>query len=155
MSRLNTIQTVPTLEESIYDRRTNTLITYTRNVSFTEMFHMDEKSVYREVVSLKLLQFIVFKLCFQDSNKTSLSRDLFVSVNYPRLASFIERVLVMTFRNSVRKTLSGIQEKLEERFGQPMLPASENGAQSMVQEKATVLKDKLLRKKPKIELEKA
>ena len=54
MARLNTIQTVPTLEESLYDRKTNTLVTYTRNVSFVDLFHMDEKSFYREAVSYRL-----------------------------------------------------------------------------------------------------
>jgi hypothetical protein len=139
MSRLNTIQIVPTLEESIYDRNSGTLVTYTRNISHTEMFNMDEKSVYRDV----------------DSNKTSLSRHLFVSVNYPRLSSFIERILVMTFRGSIRKTLSGIQEKLEERFGNPMISNGAASSNSLVHEKATVLTDKLLRRKPKIDLEKA
>uniref|UniRef100_A0A914XYH9 PRELI/MSF1 domain-containing protein n=1 Tax=Panagrolaimus superbus TaxID=310955 RepID=A0A914XYH9_9BILA len=140
MSRLNTIQIVPTLEESIYDRKTNTLITYTRNIAHAELFNMDEKSVYREV----------------DNNRTSLSRELFVSVNYPRLSSFIERVLVMSFRGSIRKTLSGIQEKLEERFGSPISSAGAlSQTNSLVHEKATVLTDKLLRRKPKIDLEKA
>uniref|UniRef100_A0AC34F844 PRELI/MSF1 domain-containing protein n=1 Tax=Panagrolaimus sp. ES5 TaxID=591445 RepID=A0AC34F844_9BILA len=138
MSRLNTIQIVPTLEESIYDRKSNTLVTYTRNISHIELFNMDEKSVYREV----------------DSNRTSLSRELFVSVKYPRLSSIIERILVMSFRGSIRKTLSGIQEKLEERFGSPMAGVSSQTS-SLVQEKATVLTDKLLRRNPKIDLEKA
>uniref|UniRef100_A0A7E4W0M2 PRELI/MSF1 domain-containing protein n=1 Tax=Panagrellus redivivus TaxID=6233 RepID=A0A7E4W0M2_PANRE len=102
MSRLTSIRTVPTLEESIYDRKTETLVTYTRNVSFVDLFAMDEKSVYKRVESTP--------------TQTSLSRDVAVYVNYPRFGGLIERVLVMTFRKSVKKTLNGIQEKLEERI---------------------------------------
>ncbi|EYB87618.1 hypothetical protein Y032_0259g484 [Ancylostoma ceylanicum] len=47
LSRMTEIRTVPVIEESIYDRRTRTLTTYTRNVSHNELFAMHERCVYR------------------------------------------------------------------------------------------------------------
>uniref|UniRef100_A0AC34PXE0 PRELI/MSF1 domain-containing protein n=1 Tax=Panagrolaimus sp. JU765 TaxID=591449 RepID=A0AC34PXE0_9BILA len=137
MSTLTSIRVVPTLEESIYDRRTNSLVTYTRNVSHCNLFQMHEKSIYE----------------FEDFNKTSLARQLFVSINYPRFSSLIERLLVMTFRNSVRKTLNGIQEKLEERYG--FHGSTTPSKVAAMSEKATLITDKLLHRKSKFGLEKA
>ncbi|KAE9551074.1 hypothetical protein FO519_005711 [Halicephalobus sp. NKZ332] len=124
MSTMTSIQIVPTVEESIYDRRNNTLVTYTRNVAHTNLFHMDEKNVYTP----------------SGSSKTALSRNLFVSINYPRFSSLIERVLVISFRNTIKKTLSGIQEKLEERYGIPFEIAHPSASTS-VTEKATLFTD--------------
>lgn len=48
-----------------------------------------------------------------------------------------------------------MQEKLEERYGVPFEVAHPSPASTSVTEKASLLTDKLLRKKSKFELEKA
>ena len=41
------ISIVPVVEESIYDRATRSLTTYTRNVSHNELFALHERCVYK------------------------------------------------------------------------------------------------------------
>ncbi|KHJ80921.1 PRELI-like family protein [Oesophagostomum dentatum] len=55
LSRMTEIRTVPVIEESIYDRRTRTLTTYTRNVSHNELFAMHERCIYRPNLVSELL----------------------------------------------------------------------------------------------------
>lgn len=42
---------IPTIEESIFDRTKNTLVTYTRNVSWRNFTKMEEKCYYTLEVS--------------------------------------------------------------------------------------------------------
>ncbi|KAH7708535.1 PRELI/MSF1 protein [Aphelenchoides avenae] len=66
------VQTMPTLEESAYDRRTKTMTPYTRNVSWSHLLQMQEKCTYRPTND--------------HTNRTELSRRLFVMVNYGQWA---------------------------------------------------------------------
>jgi len=94
---------IPTIEESIFDRTKNTLITYTRNVAWRNIAKMDEKCSYVP----------------EDATRTKLERSLAVDVNYGRFSGFIEKVMMVKFRGSIKKTLAGFNEKLDEKFPKP------------------------------------
>jgi hypothetical protein len=53
ISQKATARIIPTIEESIFDRAKNTLITYTRNVSWRNIAKMEEKCFYVPEVSVK------------------------------------------------------------------------------------------------------
>ncbi|VDK53645.1 unnamed protein product [Anisakis simplex] len=110
MSKLANIQVVPTLEESIYDRETRTLTTYTRNISCISMVNVHERCVYKPNESRWGESGII------PEQRTNLERAVWVDVNYGRINSLIERFLVMSFRKSVKKTVIGLTEKLEEKL---------------------------------------
>ncbi|KAK0394904.1 hypothetical protein QR680_001001 [Steinernema hermaphroditum] len=112
MSRLVNIKVIPTIEESVYDRLTGTLTTYTRNVSCRNLFHMEEKCLYKSTSDVHALDPMA---------RTELTRHLYVNVTYGRINSLIERVLVMTFTKSVKRTVLGLTERLEERYGSPII----------------------------------
>ncbi|KAL6735793.1 hypothetical protein Aduo_006200 [Ancylostoma duodenale] len=88
LSRMTEIRTVPVIEESIYDRRTRTLTTYTRNVSHNELFAMHERCVYRP----SLVSGMLFSRHFI---KVSFSIILYIGVD---------------FRCIIRTTCSGFSE---------------------------------------------
>ncbi|CAD5212904.1 unnamed protein product [Bursaphelenchus okinawaensis] len=101
MSKLASVKTIPTIEESVFDLKTRMLTTYTRNVAARDILILDEKCYYRP----------------HDQHKTELQRAVACNVNYGRFSGLIEKVIVMTFRKSIKKTMAGFNEKLEERFG--------------------------------------
>ncbi|VDN52147.1 unnamed protein product [Dracunculus medinensis] len=126
LTKLNNIQViVPTLEESIFDRKTRSLTTYTRNISWVSFFNIHEKCIYRPVIF---------------DSQTSLQRSLYVSVLHGRISAIIERVVLMSFRKSVKKTVAGLLEKLEESIFKSL--SSKN-----VSQKAAAIKDKLMSNK--------
>uniref|UniRef100_A0A914CZL2 PRELI/MSF1 domain-containing protein n=1 Tax=Acrobeloides nanus TaxID=290746 RepID=A0A914CZL2_9BILA len=100
------METVPTLEESIYDRQNKTLTTYTRNVSCTNLFFMDERCRYFPA---------------KDPTKTESIRELKLGVmGFNGAFTYtVEKVLAMAFKKSVHKTYMGFEEKLGQRFGLP------------------------------------
>ncbi|GMR37268.1 hypothetical protein PMAYCL1PPCAC_07463, partial [Pristionchus mayeri] len=106
MSNMTKIRQVPTLEESIYDRHTHTLTTYTRNVSNGELFQMHERCIYKPVLP---------------ESKTipaaRLLRSAYISVNSGRMSSVYEKVMMMGFKKKISGTNKGLTEKLEERYG--------------------------------------
>uniref|UniRef100_A0A914S308 PRELI/MSF1 domain-containing protein n=1 Tax=Parascaris equorum TaxID=6256 RepID=A0A914S308_PAREQ len=127
MTRLTSIQVMPTLEESVYDRATRTLTTYTRNISCTSLFNMHERCVYKPVIFEVILRQRLFVCILKVSKaenqrdqqwtiqpRTNLERAVWVNVNYGRIDALIERVLVISFRKSVKRTVIGLTEKLEE-----------------------------------------
>ncbi|MFH4974700.1 hypothetical protein AB6A40_001409 [Gnathostoma spinigerum] len=142
MKNLTNVQVVPTIEESIYDRKKKTLVTYTRNISWTSVFHMDERCVYKPAEALRLQQ--DQQLTFVP--RTQLERAVCVTVNYFGLSSIIERFMIMSFKKSVKKTVLGISEKLEEKFGPPLTSSSANAATKM-SEKASSIKEKIMANK--------
>ncbi|KAI6228619.1 PRELI domain-containing protein 1, mitochondrial [Aphelenchoides fujianensis] len=110
MSRLASVQYVPTIEESIFDRRKNTLVSYTRNIAWRTTLKLDEKCTYMPSA---------------DGSRTELHRALSVFVDYGRLSSFIERVVLGAFKNSIKKSVAGFNEKLQERCGRFQSPANQ------------------------------
>uniref|UniRef100_A0A0M3I0R3 PRELI/MSF1 domain-containing protein n=2 Tax=Ascaris TaxID=6251 RepID=A0A0M3I0R3_ASCLU len=148
MTRLTSIQVMPTLEESIYDRATRTLTTYTRNISCTSLFNMHERCVYKPAENQRDQQWTI-------QPRTNLERAVWVDVNYGRIDALIERVLVMSFRKSVKRTVIGLTEKLEERFGLPLITQQVRTAMvNLGSQKATLMKEKIFANK-KIGFEKA
>ncbi|KAI6183685.1 PRELI/MSF1 domain-containing protein [Aphelenchoides bicaudatus] len=91
---------VPTIEESVFDRAKNTLVTYTRNVSWRNIAKMDEKCVFTP----------------EGADKTKLERSVAVEVNYGRLSGLIEKVIMVRFRGAAKKIVAGLNEKLDEKF---------------------------------------
>lgn len=61
-----------------------------------------------------------------------------VEVNYGRLSGFIEKLMMVKFRGSIKKTMAGFNEKLEEKFPKPH--------QGNLTERARQLKDNLVSK---------
>ncbi|CAJ0605991.1 unnamed protein product [Cylicocyclus nassatus] len=105
LSRMTEVRTVPVIEESIYDRRTRTLTTYTRNVSHIKLFAMHERCVYRP--SLDSLNVPM----------TDLMRSVYIVINCGRMSGVYEKVMLLGFKKSVINTCRGIIERLEQRFG--------------------------------------
>ncbi|VDM48062.1 unnamed protein product [Toxocara canis] len=139
---------VPTLEESVYDRSTRTLTTYTRNISWTSLFHMHERCVYKPAENQRDHPWTALP-------RTNLERAVWVDVSYGRINSLIERVLVMSFRKSVKKTVLGLTEKLEERFGVPLVaPHVRSSMVNLSSQKAALMTEKIFANK-KIGFEKA
>ncbi|GMT16963.1 hypothetical protein PFISCL1PPCAC_8260, partial [Pristionchus fissidentatus] len=106
LSSMTKIRQVPTLEESIYDRHTHTLTTYTRNVANGELFQMHERCIYRPV--------------FPESRTipaSRLLRSVAISVNSGKMSSVYENVMLLGFKKSITSTFKGFNEKLEERYG--------------------------------------
>ncbi|KAL3117223.1 hypothetical protein niasHT_007626 [Heterodera trifolii] len=96
------MQFMPTLEESIYCRRTHKLVTYTRNIAGKHLLNINERSDFRELPDAR----------------SAVTRHLEVTANC-RLHSLVEKVLMMALRKSLANTLRGYNEKLAERFGPP------------------------------------
>ncbi|KAI6182431.1 PRELI domain-containing protein 1, mitochondrial [Aphelenchoides bicaudatus] len=96
-------QIAPTVEESVFDRNKNTLVTYTRNVSWRNVAKMDEKCIFTP----------------EGADKTKLERSVAVDVNYGRLSGLIEKVLMVRFRGAVTRIMAGLNERLNEKFCSP------------------------------------
>uniref|UniRef100_A0A0N5AGE3 PRELI/MSF1 domain-containing protein n=1 Tax=Syphacia muris TaxID=451379 RepID=A0A0N5AGE3_9BILA len=130
------VQIMPTIEESVFDRVTRRLTTYTRNVAWASIFRMHERCVYlpAEVINYNETT---------PSPCTSVNRAVFVNVNYNAIDSLIERVLVLSFRNSVKKTVAGFMERLEEKYGAPVSGVAFHSG-GKISQKAAAIKGKLL-----------
>ncbi|GMS84982.1 hypothetical protein PENTCL1PPCAC_7157, partial [Pristionchus entomophagus] len=106
LSSMTKIRQMPTLEESIYDRHTHTLTTYTRNVANGELFQMHERCIYRPV--------------FPESKTipaSNLLRSVYISVNSGKMSSVYENLMLLGFKKSVTGTFKGLTERLEDRYG--------------------------------------
>uniref|UniRef100_A0A915E3T0 PRELI/MSF1 domain-containing protein n=1 Tax=Ditylenchus dipsaci TaxID=166011 RepID=A0A915E3T0_9BILA len=78
MSRLTSVQYMPTIEESVFDKKNMTLKTYTRNICWKNILNMDERCIYQSL----------------ESNKTIVSRSLYLSVTYGKsVVWFSSRVI--------------------------------------------------------------
>ncbi|CAI4232987.1 unnamed protein product [Auanema sp. JU1783] len=91
LTRMTDIRTVPVIEESIYDRRTKVLTTYTRNVSHNELFSLHEKCSYKPLPDS--LQFPV----------TELLRSVYIQINSGKMSSVYEKLMLMGFKKSVER----------------------------------------------------
>ncbi|VDM58471.1 unnamed protein product [Angiostrongylus costaricensis] len=105
LSRMTEIRTVPVIEESVYDRRSRTLTTYTRNVSHNELFAMHERCVYRP------------SLDSVSAPMTEILRSVYITIDCGRMSSVYEKLLLLGFKKSVTNTSKGLVELLEQRFG--------------------------------------
>ncbi|KAI3409750.1 hypothetical protein GPALN_006129 [Globodera pallida] len=103
------IQFMPTLEESIFCRRTHKLVSYTRNIAGKHLVNMSERCTYRELPSAH----------------TAVERQLEVVANC-RFHSLVDKVLMLAFRKTMVNTVRGYNEKLVERFGPPLKTATDN-----------------------------
>ncbi|VDO87729.1 unnamed protein product [Haemonchus placei] len=107
------------IEESIYDRRTRTLTTYTRNVSHNELFAMHERCVYRPTtVRCYLLYFQTIAL-FIDLERDSLSepmtdimRSVYISIHCGRMSSVYEKLMLLGYKKSVSFLMTRSQWRL-------------------------------------------
>jgi len=111
LSRMTDVQTMPVLEESIYDRRTRTLTTYTRNVSHGELLQMHERCIYRPTSSHDS------ELPSWNLTATEILRNVYIQVNCGKLSSIYEKIIGLTFKKSISNTIKGLSEKLEEKYG--------------------------------------
>jgi len=123
MSRLTKVQFMPTLEESVFDRKSGTLITKTRNVSWTRTLSMVEDCVYKKIVcAIYQSNFIIKRKIFKDDNRTAVNRTLFVKAHYCSVfCGAVEKQLMKMFKKSTSKTLEGYNEKLAQQFGPPSI----------------------------------
>ncbi|VDO10551.1 unnamed protein product [Haemonchus placei] len=114
------------IEESIYDRRTRTLTTYTRNVSHNELFAMHERCVYRPTTDSL------------SEPMTDIMRSVYISIHCGRMSSVYEKLMLLGYKKSVVNTGKGLIEVLEQRFGMRNLSA-------VPKEKMKLIRDKLLK----------
>ncbi|KJH50676.1 PRELI-like family protein [Dictyocaulus viviparus] len=126
LSRMTEIRTVPVIEESVYDRRSKTLTTYTRNVSHNELFALHERCVYRP--SMDSLNIPM----------TEILRSVYITIDCGRMSSVYEKLMLLGFKKSVLNTGRGLIELLEQRFGIRNLSA-------VPKEKMKVIRDKLFK----------
>ncbi|CAI5440974.1 unnamed protein product [Caenorhabditis angaria] len=115
ISRMTDIRVVPVIEESIYDKATKRLTTYTRNVSHLSLFQLHERCIYKPTEN------------HQETTPflTDVLRTVNVSIDCGRMSSVYEKVLMMGFKKSINNTTKGMFEKLEEKFGLKHSPNSE------------------------------
>ncbi|CAJ0951473.1 unnamed protein product, partial [Mesorhabditis belari] len=104
LSRMTDIRIVPVIEESIYDKTTRTLTTYTRNVSHMELFHLHEKVHYRDSEHL-------------DGPLTEVNRAVSLAFNSGKMSSLYEKITLLGFKKSINNTMKGFTEVLELYFG--------------------------------------
>uniref|UniRef100_A0A0N5BW78 PRELI/MSF1 domain-containing protein n=1 Tax=Strongyloides papillosus TaxID=174720 RepID=A0A0N5BW78_STREA len=102
MSSLRSLKIVPCIEESIYDRDSKTLKTYTRNVSYNDKFMMEERCVYSPSVD-------------EYKTSTDLKRSILTHVNYGKFSNLIQKVLLMQYKKRLKGTDSGLIQVLTER----------------------------------------
>uniref|UniRef100_A0A0K0F8M2 Protein preli-like (inferred by orthology to a D. melanogaster protein) n=1 Tax=Strongyloides venezuelensis TaxID=75913 RepID=A0A0K0F8M2_STRVS len=93
---------IPCIEESIYDRDSKTLKTYTRNVSHNDKFMMEERCVYSPCVDK-----------YQTS--TDLKRLVLIHVNFVKLSNVIQKILLMSYKRRLKDTDSGLIQVLSEK----------------------------------------
>ncbi|GMR44304.1 hypothetical protein PMAYCL1PPCAC_14499, partial [Pristionchus mayeri] len=97
---------VPTLEESVYDRHTQTLTTYTRNVTKGELLEIHERCIYQPV--------------FPESKTipaARLLRSIYISAHVWKMSAPAEMAVLSIMKKSTARTVKGLTEKLEERYG--------------------------------------
>lgn len=123
LSRMTEIRTVPVIEESIYDRRTRTLTTYTRNVSHNELFAMHERCVYRPTTDSLTVPM------------TDIMRSVYIAINCGRMSAVYEKLMLLGFKKSVANTVKGFVEVLEQRFGLRSLSAIPKEKMKLIREK--------------------
>uniref|UniRef100_A0AC35TSJ8 PRELI/MSF1 domain-containing protein n=1 Tax=Rhabditophanes sp. KR3021 TaxID=114890 RepID=A0AC35TSJ8_9BILA len=98
MSTLNKIQFMPVLEESVFDPRDNSLVTYTRNVAHRKNFQIDERCIYKP----------------KEAQSTELKRSVYVNVDYGKISGIVQRILMMSFKRSIAKTCLGFNQRLSQ-----------------------------------------
>lgn len=125
ISRMTDIRVVPVIEESVYDRVSKKLVTYTRNVSHRSLFELHERCVYKAAEDQQL---------HQPALLTDVLRSVTVSIDCGRMSSVYEQVLLMGFKKSINNTTKGMFEKLEEKFG----------VKHLANEKMKLIKEKII-----------
>uniref|UniRef100_A0A8R1DSB9 PRELI/MSF1 domain-containing protein n=1 Tax=Caenorhabditis japonica TaxID=281687 RepID=A0A8R1DSB9_CAEJA len=126
ISRMTDIRVVPVIEESVYDRVSKKLVTYTRNVSHLSLFELHERCVYRPSEDPQH---------HSPAFLTDVLRSVTVSIDCGRMSSVYEKVLMMGFKKSINNTTKGLFEKLEEKFG----------VRHLANEKMKMIKDKFIK----------
>ncbi|VDN03916.1 unnamed protein product [Thelazia callipaeda] len=103
MSRLTSVRVVPTIEESIFDRRKRSLVTYTRNIIMMSTCKIHERCIYKSSLNNGVCGTVV-------------ERGGIVSASFGKLNSIVERILMANFKNSMKKTIVAYMEKLNTRL---------------------------------------
>lgn len=135
------IQVVPVIEESVYDKVSKKLVTYTRNVSHISLFQLHERCIYKSSEVYHCYFKSLFTVIFQDNQQhhpallTDVLRSVTVSIDCGRMSSVYEKVLLMGFKKSINNTTKGLFEKLEERFG----------VKNVANEKMKMIKEKIIK----------
>ncbi|CAA91373.1 PRELI/MSF1 domain-containing protein [Caenorhabditis elegans] len=126
ISRMTDIQVVPVIEESVYDKVSKKLVTYTRNVSHISLFQLHERCIYKSSEDNQQ---------HHPALLTDVLRSVTVSIDCGRMSSVYEKVLLMGFKKSINNTTKGLFEKLEERFG----------VKNVANEKMKMIKEKIIK----------
>ncbi|VDP13222.1 unnamed protein product [Soboliphyme baturini] len=100
--RFCNIRHVPVLEESSVDNRLKTLVTYSRNISYTRMMCVEEKCVYRPDPN--------------DANQTVLKREACISSHLRGFAVVVQRFAVERFKHNAANANRGINHVLSKMF---------------------------------------
>ncbi|PAV88573.1 hypothetical protein WR25_14578 [Diploscapter pachys] len=146
VSRLTEIRIVPVVEESIYDRATRSLTTYTRNVSHNELFALHERCVYKNTSTDSThphhssIPFV-----------TDVLRSVCISMNCGKMSSIYEQFTLLGFKKSVANTSKGLTEKLEEHYG----TRTHGKSEKMKKIRETLIKSTTIIQNAKCEMEEA
>lgn len=103
---ITSARTVPIVEDSIFDRASRTLTTYTRNVGLAKMLSVEERCVYRP----------------DGANSTLLTREAWIDSQVPGLARAVQRYALTRFKYNCNNANKGFILKLTELFGPPHNP---------------------------------
>uniref|UniRef100_A0A0K0EKR4 PRELI/MSF1 domain-containing protein n=2 Tax=Strongyloides stercoralis TaxID=6248 RepID=A0A0K0EKR4_STRER len=136
LSSLNSIKIMPVIEESIYDRDSKTLKTYTRNVAHRDKFLIEERCVYSPNKE-------------DTKMATDLKRSVVVDVNYGKISNLIQQFILRAFKKSVKNTVLGFNQVIAERSNLKF--EKDNSFKNEVNSKIEEAKEKykLLNKKDK------
>ncbi|KRZ77816.1 PRELI domain-containing protein 1, mitochondrial [Trichinella papuae] len=86
---------VPVLEESVVDRDSQKLITYTRNISYARLMSIEEKCIYQPDP--------------MNSQCTMLTREAWFKCNLKGFASAIQRLSLERFKHHANNANKGLQ----------------------------------------------
>jgi len=98
---ITSARTVPIVEDSVFDRASRTLTTYTRNVGMAKMLSVEERCVYSP----------------DGPGTTLLSREAWVESQVPGLARAVQRYALTRYKYNCNNANKGFILKLTELFG--------------------------------------
>lgn len=103
---ITSARSVAIVEDSVFNRVSRTLTTYTRNVAMAKMLSVEERCVYSA----------------DGPNSTLLSREAWIDSQVLGLSRAVQRYALSRFKHNCTNATKGFILKLTERFGPPATP---------------------------------
>uniref|UniRef100_A0A914UJT7 PRELI/MSF1 domain-containing protein n=1 Tax=Plectus sambesii TaxID=2011161 RepID=A0A914UJT7_9BILA len=109
---ITTARNVAIVEDSVFDRVSRTLTTYTRNVAMAKMLSVEERCVYGPDGAGSS----------NNTGNTLLSREAWFDSQVPGFSRAVQRYALTRFKFNCSNATKGFIHKLTERFGAPATP---------------------------------